>query len=63
VLGRVPTNALDPRARGHTLVYTASLVNSVAQGAPARGVFFCHVGDVSAAVAETRRQASVGGVA
>jgi serine/threonine protein kinase len=63
LIGAQQTAALDPRARGHTLVYTASLVNSVAQGAPARGVFFCHVGDVSAAVAETRRQGGTGGSA
>jgi serine/threonine protein kinase len=44
------------RARGHTLVYTASLLKSSAESMPMRGVFFCSVGEATSPLGETRRQ-------
>jgi hypothetical protein len=52
-----------PRSSRRTLLYTASLRNSVAQGMPMRGVFFCGVDEATAAPSETRRQAGASGVA
>jgi serine/threonine protein kinase len=45
------------RSSKRALVYTASLVNGVAQSVPTHGVFFCHVGEATAAVPEARRRA------
>ena len=53
-------NAVTPNRRSseRPLVYTASLLlNGVAQSVPARGVFFCHVGEVTGVAGDTRRQA------
>jgi hypothetical protein len=52
-----PTKAsLTPGSGGHSLVYTASLVQTVAQAEPASGLFVCHVAEATPAVATSRRR-------
>ena len=55
--------AANPRSAGRALVYTASLLNSAAQSVPTRGVFLWHVGEATAALPETRRQADTSSAA
>jgi serine/threonine protein kinase len=63
LIGAQSAAAANPRSSKRTLVYTASLLNSVAQGVPVRGVFFCHVGEATAALTDARRQAVTSGAA
>jgi serine/threonine protein kinase len=49
--------ALNPGS-AHALVYTASLVPSVAQAEPASELFACHVAEATPAVVESRRRSS-----
>jgi hypothetical protein len=55
--------ALNSGSRSHALLYTASLVNTVAQAVPASELFLCHVAEASPAVTERRRQASTNATA
>jgi serine/threonine protein kinase len=55
--------APSPRSGKRVLVYTASLLDSIAGSVPTRGVFFCHVAEATAALPQTRRQAGTGGAA
>jgi serine/threonine protein kinase len=50
--------ALDPGSPAHAVVYTASLVQTVAEAGPASELFACHVGEATPAVAESRRRSS-----
>lgn len=62
LIGAQNTAAANPRSR-RTLVYTASLRKSVAQSMPMPEAFFCHVGEATAAVPETRRRAGTSSAA
>ena len=55
--------ASSPGSRTHAATYTAALVNTVAQAVPARELFFCHVGEASTAVAESRPLSSTNATA
>jgi serine/threonine protein kinase len=50
--------SLNPGSRAHPLVYTASLVETVAQAEPASELFACHVADATPAAVESRRRSS-----
>jgi hypothetical protein len=53
--GGQKTAAANSTSSTHAEVYTASLVDTVAQAAPAGDLFFCHVAEASSAVTEDRR--------
>jgi hypothetical protein len=63
LIGAQSATAAYPRSSGHTLVYTASLRDSVAQSVSTRELFFCHAAEATAALPETRRRAVTSGVA
>jgi hypothetical protein len=57
------TAAGDPRSPGDSQLYTASLVNTVAQSAPATGLFLCEAAGAGAAVGQTRPRSSAAATA
>jgi len=61
LVGPVGVAALNPRGRGHALLYSASLVvSAAAQSLPPNDLFLCHAGYPTTAARETRRPATQG---
>jgi hypothetical protein len=52
--GPKTTASTSAGSRTHAATYTAALLNTAAQALPASELFFCHVGEATAAVAESR---------